>query len=399
MENTRQINPNPGTIAWNALSKVRLFHVIESLAAEATEKHPLVELRGVYKSYRTAAGDYPVLKGVDLSFQSGEFISIIGKSGSGKTTLLNMITGIDRPTRGQVWVNGTPLHKMSENQMARWRGCNLGIVFQFFQLLPTLSILENILLAMDFGGKIPSSKRKERAMHLLDLVGLADHAYKLPLALSGGQQQRVAIARALANDPPVIIADEPTGNLDSRMAESIFELFNELVAQGKTIIIVTHDNALAKRTHRTTLIADGEIVNEYVARALPSLTPSQLLRASRKARLEKFEPGSIIIQQDSTRNDFYVIASGKVEVFLKRDNASDVGVGQLKPGQYFGEMQLLHGKRCSASVRASDTAPVEVYKLDFQTMNDLLNESDTTREVLSRVADERCAQNRAILGD
>ena len=341
MENTRQINPNPGTIAWNALSKVRLFHVIESLAAEATEKHPLVELRGVYKSYRTAAGDYPVLKGVDLSFQSGEFISIIGKSGSGKTTLLNMITGIDRPTRGQVWVNGTPLHKMSENQMARWRGCNLGIVFQFFQLLPTLSILENILLAMDFGGKIPSSKRKERAMHLLDLVGLADHAYKLPLALSGGQQQRVAIARALANDPPVIIADEPTGNLDSRMAESIFELFNELVAQGKTIII----------------------------------------------------------QQDSTRNDFYVIASGKVEVFLKRDNASDVGVGQLKPGQYFGEMQLLHGKRCSASVRASDTAPVEVYKLDFQTMNDLLNESDTTREVLSRVADERCAQNRAILGD
>jgi ABC-type lipoprotein export system ATPase subunit len=373
--------------------------IFESSAAEAVEEHPLIELRGVDKSYQTAAGDYPVLKSIDLSFQAGEFISIIGKSGSGKTTLLNMITGIDRPTSGEVWVNGTPLHKMSESQMARWRGRNMGIVFQFFQLLPTLSILENILLAMDFGGKIPSPERKERAIHLLSLVGLADHAHKLPLALSGGQQQRVAIARALANDPPVVIADEPTGNLDSKTAESVFELFNELVAQGKTIIIVTHDSALAKRTHRTALIADGEIVNEYVARALPSLTPSQLLRASRNAHMEQHEPGTIIVQQDSTGNDFYIVASGTVEIILQRAKASDVVVGQLKPGQYFGEMQLLHGKRRSASVRASEMTPVEVYRLDYQTMNELLEESDATREVLSRVADERRAQNRTILGD
>jgi putative ABC transport system ATP-binding protein len=151
---------------------------------------------------------------------------------------------------------------MSENQMARWRGSNMGIVFQFFQLIPTLSILENLLLAMDFGGKIPSAERKDRAMGLLDLVGLRDHAYKLPSALSGGQQQRVAIARALANDPPVLIADEPTGNLDSKTAESIFELFNDLAQQGKTIIIVTHDGSLAKRTNRTAMIADGVIINE-----------------------------------------------------------------------------------------------------------------------------------------
>lgn len=235
---------------------------LDDIPEKMNNEHPMIELRDVNKSYRTTSGDYPVLKGIDLQFKAGEFNSIIGKSGSGKTTLLNMITGIDRPSSGEVWVNGSPLHKMSENQMARWRGSNMGIVFQFFQLIPTLSILENLLLAMDFGGKIPSAERKERAMGLLDLVGLKDHANKLPAALSGGQQQRVAIARALANDPPVLIADEPTGNLDSKTAESIFELFNDLAEQGKTIIIVTHDGSLAKRTNRTAMIADGVIINE-----------------------------------------------------------------------------------------------------------------------------------------
>jgi ABC-type lipoprotein export system ATPase subunit len=375
------------------------FFSLQTQAPEVAEEHALIDLRGVEKAYKTVAGDYLVLQGIDLSFQGGEFISIIGKSGSGKTTLLNMITGIDRPTSGEVWVNGTPLHQLSEGQMARWRGRNLGIVFQFFQLLPTLSILENILLAMDFAGKIPSAERKTRALHLLDLVGLAEHAHKLPLALSGGQQQRVAIARALANDPPIIIADEPTGNLDSKTAESVFELFNQLVAQGKTIIIVTHDSGLAKRTHRTALIADGEIVNEYVARALPSLTPQQLLRASRSANLETYEPGALIVRQDSAGQDFYVVAAGTVEIILQRSKASDVVVGQLKPGQYFGEMQLLHGHGRAASVRASELGPVEVYRLDYATLTELLNESEVTREVLLRVADERRAQNRVFLGD
>jgi len=252
---------------------------------------------------------------------------------------------------------------------------------------------------MDFAGKISSGERKARALHLLDLVGLAEHAHKLPLALSGGQQQRVAIARALANDPPVIIADEPTGNLDSKTAESVFELFNQLVAQGKTIIIVTHDSALAKRTHRTALIADGEIVNEYVARALPSLTPNQLLHASRRAQREHFEPGTLIVQQNASGNDFYIVASGTVEIVLQRKQASDVVVGQLVPGQYFGEVQLLHGKGRLASVRASEITPVEVFRLDYQTMNELLGESEVTREILVRIADERQAQNRAFLGD
>ena len=331
-------------------------------SARAAEKHPMIELRGVNKSYRTAAGDYPVLKEIGLSFDAGEFISIIGKSGSGKTTLLNMITGIDRPTSGQVWVNGSPLHEMSEGQMARWRGRNLGIVFQFFQLLPNLSILENILLAMDFGGKIPASERRERALHLLDMVGLVDHAHKLPLALSGGQKQRVAIARALANDPPVLIADEPTGNLDSKTAESVFELFRELVAQGKTIIIVTHDSGLAKRTNRTALIADGVIVNEYVARALPFLSNDQLLRVARRAQREHFEAGALIVRQDSCENDFYIVASGNVDVVLQRPMASDVLVAQLGAGQYFGEMELLHGNCRAACIRASEFTPVEVFK-------------------------------------
>jgi putative ABC transport system ATP-binding protein len=228
--------------------------------AQPATPRSIIALQGVTKAYKTAAGAYLVLKGIDLALEAGEFVSIVGKSGSGKTTLLNMITGIDRPSAGEVWVNNTALHKLSEGQMAHWRGSNLGIVFQFFQLLPTLSVLENILLPMDFCGKVPFRERKQRALYLLDLVGLADQAYKLPLALSGGQQQRVAISRALANDPPVLIADEPTGNLDSKTAASVFELFHELAAQGKSVVIVTHDGSLASLTHRTALIADGEIV-------------------------------------------------------------------------------------------------------------------------------------------
>ena len=233
---------------------------------DTASEHPMIDLRDVNKYYKTAVGDFHALNSVDLQINAGEFVSIIGKSGSGKTTLLNMITGIDIPSNGEVWVNDTPVHKLSENKMARWRGKNLGVVFQFFQLLPMISVVENIMLPMDFCRTYPMRERYDRAMQLLELVELADHAHKLPAALSGGQQQRVAIARALANDPPVVIADEPTGNLDSKTAESVFTLFNDLVSKGKTIIIVTHDSALAKRAHRTALIADGEIVNEYAAK-------------------------------------------------------------------------------------------------------------------------------------
>jgi len=219
--------------------------------------HNLIELRDLVKVYQTPAGDFPALKGIHLSVEPGEFVVVVGKSGSGKTTMINMLTGIDRPTSGEVIVGGVPIHKLDENQMSRWRGRNLGVVFQFFQLLPTLTILENITLPMDLCNAYPLRERKARAMHLLEQVEIAENAHKLPSELSGGQQQRAAIARALANDPPILAADEPTGNLDSRTASTIFELFQTLVEQGKTLLVVTHDNDLAAQASRIVELADG----------------------------------------------------------------------------------------------------------------------------------------------
>lgn len=361
--------------------------------------YSIVDLRNVNKSYKTAVGDYPALKNINLQINAGEFVSIIGKSGSGKSSLLNMITGIDHPTNGEVFVNGTAVHKMGEDKMARWRGNNLGIVFQFFQLLPVISVIENIMLPMDFCRTYPMNERRDRTMKLLELVEFADHAHKLPTALSGGQQQRVAIARALANDPPIIIADEPTGNLDSKTAESIFALFNNLVAQGKTIIIVTHDSALAKRTHRTALIADGEIVNEYVAKAMPTLSHDQLLLATRQAKVQHYEPGAMILNEGTSGNLFYIVSKGTVEVILERANAADVIAAQMGPGQYFGEMEFMHGQRRSASVRASERgSQVEVLTLNFDTLRDLLNKSEATRDEMLCIADERKKQNIALRG-
>jgi len=206
---------------------------------------------------------FTALKGVDVHIDKGEFVAVVGKSGSGKSTLINMITGIDRPTEGQVLMGDTAVHTLSEGQMAVWRGKNIGIVFQFFQLLPTLIIVENIMLPMDFCNMYNFAEREPRALRLLEQVDMVDHAYKLPTAISGGQQQRVAIARALANDPPVVMADEPTGNLDSKTAASVFELFQLLVEQGKTFVMVTHDEDLAKQGTRTITLADGEIESDY----------------------------------------------------------------------------------------------------------------------------------------
>jgi ABC-type lipoprotein export system ATPase subunit len=354
---------------------------------EGADGRAIIEMRSVQKLYKTAVGDYPALRGIDLNINAGEFVSVIGKSGSGKTTLINMITGIDRPTSGEVFVNNTAVHTLNESQMARWRGKNLGIVFQFFQLLPMISVVENIMLPMDFCNSYPMSEREKRSLHLLDLVGLADHAYKLPSALSGGQQQRVAIARALANNPPLVIADEPTGNLDSKTAESVFTLFNELVAQGKTIIIVTHDSGLAKRTQRTALITDGEIVNEYVVKALPTLSPSQLLSATRKIKPLEFAPGAMILAEGKNNENFYIISKGTVEVILPRPNQSDVIALQLGPGKYFGEMEFFHEHKNRASIRASESTAVEVLALDYDSLNALLKESGPTLEALHQAAD------------
>jgi putative ABC transport system ATP-binding protein len=223
----------------------------------------LISLQNVVKTYITPAGSFKALKGIDLQVQKGEFIAVVGKSGSGKSTLLNMLTGIDRPTSGEVVIGQTAIHQLSEGQTTKWRGRNVGIVFQFFQLLPTLTIVENIMLAMDFGKIFPVNERQPRALELLNQVGITEQAYKLPAMLSGGEQQRVAIARALANDPPILVADEPTGNLDTQTATVVFQLLQTQVSAGKTIIIVTHDRDWATQTNRTITLMDGRIVKEF----------------------------------------------------------------------------------------------------------------------------------------
>ncbi|MCC7450462.1 MAG: ABC transporter ATP-binding protein [Anaerolineae bacterium] len=225
---------------------------------------PFIRIENLVKIYKTPAGEFPALKGVSLTIDKGEFVAITGKSGSGKSTLLNTFTGIDHPTSGEVYIGSEALHRYSEQQMAIWRGRNLGIIFQFFQLLPTLNVIENVLIAMDLNNVIKAGQRRKRAMHLLELVGLGDKAFKMPSEVSGGEQQRVAIARSLANDPPLIVADEPTGNLDSATAESIFGLFKSLVSEGKTFIMVTHDNDLARRIDRNIIISDGKIISHGV---------------------------------------------------------------------------------------------------------------------------------------
>jgi len=220
---------------------------------------PLIDLRDVAKTYETGAGDVTVLQDITLEVQPGEFVSIVGPSGSGKSTLLNMITGIDRPTSGEILVGEQAVHELSQNQLARWRGRNVGVIFQFFQLLPTLTIAENVILPMDFCGVYRRRERKQKAMRLLEQVGIAEHANKLPNALSGGEQQRAAIARALANDPPLVVADEPTGNLDTATAAEVLALFEALVAEGKTLLLVTHDRTLSGRTERVIHLLDGRI--------------------------------------------------------------------------------------------------------------------------------------------
>jgi ABC-type lipoprotein export system ATPase subunit len=360
---------------------------------EIRQGSPIIELRDVQKTFKSAAGDFQALKGIDMEICAGEFVSIIGKSGSGKSTLLNMITGIDRPSIGEVLVNGSAIHQMSENQLAGWRGENMGIIFQFFQLLPSLSLVQNVILPMDLSGKYKPRERRERAEHLLEIVGLTEHKHKLPSMVSGGQQQRAAMARALANDPPILIADEPTGNLDSKTAETIFGLFNDLVAQGKTVIIVTHDSSLAKQTHRTALIADGEIVNEFVAKAMPTLTFEQMLNASRKFSPRHYEAGAMIVAEGTNADAFYVVSKGIVEVVLPRKNQSDVTVLQLRPGKFFGEMAFFNGHKRHASVRASESGAVEVLAIPYDQFEELLNQSEVTREALHQMADRHEREN------
>jgi len=355
----------------------------------------LIELQQVVKTYETTAGDFIALKDINLQVDSGEFVAVIGKSGSGKSTLINMFTGIDRPTSGQVLVGDTAVHTLSEGKLAEWRGRNVGVIFQFFQLLPTLTVVENVMLPMDFCHMYSMRERQERAMHLLEQVEMARHAHKLPSAISGGEQQRVAIARAVANDPPILAADEPTGNLDSKTAESVFQLFERLVDEGKTILMVTHDRDLAKRATRTIILSDGEIMEEYLVRTFPSLTEQQLIRATRNLEPQKYPPGSMIVQEGAPPDKFYIIIKGQVEVLVQASNGQPLVVARMKSGQYFGEIELLRGGANIATIRAALDTGVEVAALDREAFTRLIAESEPTKEEIVHVAQERIRENRA----
>jgi len=230
--------------------------------------HSMIEIKDVVKRFPVGDTEITILKGISFQVQKGEFVSIVGPSGNGKSTLLNMVTGIDRPSEGEIVVTGQPIHTMSEDKLAAWRGEHVGIIFQFFQMLPALSLLQNVMLPMDLAGKYIPKERRERAEHLLETVGLANQMHKLPGLVSGGEQQRAAIARALANDPDLLVADEPTGNLDSHTARDVFELFSQVVGHGKTVLMVTHDKELARRVPRVVEIQDGRIArDEFVGQA------------------------------------------------------------------------------------------------------------------------------------
>ena len=363
---------------------------------ESPAPTPMIELRRVVKTFTNAAGSFDALRGVDLRMMPGEFVSIVGRSGSGKSTLLNMITGIDFPTSGQVLVGGADIYRLSESQRALWRGRNVGIVFQFFQLLPMLTLLENVMLPMDYVGAYDFDERPERARNLLQRVGLHDHAHSLPASVSIGQQQSAAIARALATDPPLIVADEPTGNLDSRSAAVIIDLFDGLASQGKTIAMVTHDPSLTERTSRTVIISDGELVNETIARAFPRLGHRQMQQATRQLERLTFQSNATIVRQGESIGSLFVIERGCVEVVLLGRRRGDVTVARLCPGDYFGEIELLRGGKSIASIRAAPDGPVELLALRPEPFRQLLADSPLTADALAATVEARLRENRAV---
>mgnify|MGYP001222900442 CR=1 FL=1 len=242
--------------------------------------HPLIDVQQVQRTFQVGPTQIPALRGVSFAVARGEFVAIVGHSGAGKSTLLNLIAGVDRLSAGAVRVEGQEIHRLSEAKRARWRGASLGIVFQFFALLPTMTLLNNVMLPMELAGKYAARERRERAAALLTQVGLGDHLHKLPSRVSGGQQQRAAIARAIANDPPLVLGDEPTGNLDSGSTEVVFELFSTLVAEGKTILMVTQDERLARRMPRQIELSEGRLIHDtqpapHLMDAMPTISEHQ----------------------------------------------------------------------------------------------------------------------------
>jgi ABC-type lipoprotein export system ATPase subunit len=363
-------------------------------AVSSTEA--MIDMHGIVKTFKNAAGEFIVLKGVDLTINRGEFVSIVGKSGSGKSTLLNMITGIDHPTDGRVVIGGTDIYtNVSESQRSRWRGRNLGIVFQFFQLLPMLTLLENVMLSMDFADMYDFDERPKRAMEMLKMVGLEEFANKLPVLVSTGQQQLAAIARALACDPPLLVADEPTGNLDTKSANVIIDLFEELSRRGKTVVMVTHDPSLTSRTTRNIIIADGELINETVAKSLPWLRHRHMMEFTKLAEERTYSANTTIIPRNEHVEYFFMIRKGEVEVVLQDRRNKETVISRLAPGEFFGEIELMRGGKAIANVRASEDGPVEVLTIKRDDFKRVLDASPITVEALAKIVQERLDAHRA----
>jgi len=356
--------------------------------ADSSQENLAIVLRGVDKVYENAAGKFVALKNVTMQLSYGQFISIVGKSGCGKSTLLNMITGIDHPTAGEVIVGGEHIYKMGKSERALWRGRNMGVVFQFFQLLPTLTLLENTMLPMDYCKVYAFNERPDRAMELLKLVGLEEQAHKLPAAVSSGQQQSAAIARALATDPALILADEPTGNLDSKSADNILDLFERLASQGKTILIVTHDPSITQRTDQTIILSDGEIIDQTVALALPYLSHLQMLAATHQAQKQAFTPRATILQQGKSVEHFFMVVSGQVEILANQAESNEMSLACLGPGQFFGEVELTWGGESIASVRAAAQG-AEIALLPREIFFELIDGSSLTRSSIQEIAKSR----------
>ncbi len=350
---------------------------------------PMIQMMEIVKTFKTPSGDFTALKGITACFYRGEFVSVVGKSGSGKSTLVNMITGIDHPTSGRVRIGDTYVHTLNENKMSIWRGRNLGIVFQFFQLLPMLSLLENVVLPMDFCNMFAPEAREPRAMELLRMVGLEDFAHKLPAAVSGGQQQSAAIARTLANDPPILIADEPTGNLDSRTAETVFSLISQLVEAGKTVIMVTHDASLASRTTRSMVISDGELVNEWVAKAFPAIPHPRMLWLSHQLQPLSYEPGQPVGLQIRTDAGLYLVTNGQLEISLNHGRRVDAPPVRLGPGDYLSKMELQTAGDLLDGMRAGAEAPLEVLALDSSGFERWMQEASRDQSWLKQAAEQR----------
>jgi ABC-type lipoprotein export system ATPase subunit len=356
----------------------------------------VIDMHGVVKTFKNAAGEFTVLKGVDLTINRGEFVSIVGKSGSGKSTLLNMITGIDHPTEGRVVIGGTDIYtNVSESQRSRWRGRNLGIVFQFFQLLPMLTLLENVMLAMDFADMYDFDERPERALEMLKLVGLENFANKLPELVSTGQQQLAAIARALACDPPLLVADEPTGNLDTKSAAVIIDLFEELARRGKTVLMVTHDPSLTARTTRNIIIADGELINETIAKCLPWLRHRHMMEFTKLAEERTYQPKATIISRDEHIENIFMIHNGEVEVVLQDRKQNETIISRLKAGEFFGEIELLRGGKSIANVRAAQQESVQVLTIRREDFKRVIDQSPITAEAIGRIVQQRLEVHRA----